>query len=82
MNVGRESGGIGVTLGETVVNLKNNMDILGSAVTAVNSSLVSHVNESVVYKKKLEVTILSSLLLRYCGLSTNCFGHDKMLQAQ
>lgn len=77
MNVGREGSGNGVTIGETVVGLKNKMDTLDSAVSAVNTSLLLHVNESVVYKKKLEVTILNVVVLIFQYLFVNIAHSNK-----
>ncbi|XP_042217464.1 coiled-coil domain-containing protein 18-like isoform X2 [Homarus americanus] len=54
MDVGREGGGKGATLGETVVSLRTNMNSLSSAITTINASVISHAKETSANKQKLE----------------------------
>ncbi|XP_071513154.1 uncharacterized protein [Panulirus ornatus] len=83
MDVGREGGGNGATLGETVVTLRNRMNTINSVITAINTSLVSHINESSVNKHKLESiehsdSNLSNVTKRLSTLET---WHQKIVPA-
>ncbi|KAK8743875.1 hypothetical protein OTU49_017395 [Cherax quadricarinatus] len=54
MEVGREGGGNGAYLGETVVALRNKMESFSTAITAFNISLQSNIKESSANKLKLK----------------------------